>query len=213
MRTRKRQSGFTLIETGLATVIIGVGVVALIEAHGAFMRSNQWSTHAATATLMGNEIRELTRNFPRHDPVSGLVMAGSPAALVGWGSDGGEVTVLDFDDMDDFDDIQFGNGGQLPGPIDALGAVIPETLADGTVVVDNNGDPVPIPGWSQRVIVEKVLPTDLTQAVPDDFEQPGGAQPAIAVDEFPLRITVIVEYQGPFDPTPAAVNEVVWIVP
>lgn len=210
---RTSQSGFTLIETGLATVVIGVGVVALIEAHGAFMRSNQWSTHAATATLMGGEIRELTRRLPRHDPVSGLVIAGDPPALAGWGSDGGEVGVLDFDDMDDFDAIQFGNGGQLPGPIDALGAVIPETLADGTVVVDGNGDPVPIAGWSQRVVVEKVLPTNLTQAVADDYEQPGGALPAIPVDGFPLRVSVIVEYQGPFDPASSEVNRVVWIVP
>ena len=43
--------GFTLIETALTTVIIGVGVVAIVEAQQAFMRSNGWSSEAATAAV------------------------------------------------------------------------------------------------------------------------------------------------------------------
>src|SRR5205085_2463013 len=74
---QRRQAGargFTLIETALATVIIGVGVLALLEAQQAFMKSNDWSTQAATATYLANEIREMTRKLPRHDPVTGLTL-------------------------------------------------------------------------------------------------------------------------------------------
>jgi len=209
----RNTGGFTLIETALATVIIGVGVVAMVESQQAFMRTNRWSSHASAGTLMGNEIREMTRGFPRHDLVSGLTLAGDPATLAGWGSDPGEVVVTDFDDIDDFDEIQFGNGGQLPGPIDAFGNVIPQTLADGTIVLDGNGDPVPLQGWSQRVIVEKVMPTNLTTIVADDFVLAPGAGAGVAVDRFPLRVTVIVEYQGPYESQPSEVSSVVWIVP
>ena len=61
--------GFTLIETALATVIIGVGVLALVDSQAAFLASNAWSTQTATANYLANEIREMTRRLPKHDPV------------------------------------------------------------------------------------------------------------------------------------------------
>ena len=63
-RTRATSSGFTLIETALAVVIIGVGVIAMVDAQRAFMQSNAWSNHAATATYLANEIREMTPALP-----------------------------------------------------------------------------------------------------------------------------------------------------
>ena len=56
-----RPGGFTLIETSLATLIVGIGVLAMVDAQTAFIVSNQWSSHAASATFLANEIRELTR--------------------------------------------------------------------------------------------------------------------------------------------------------
>ena len=50
--------GFTLVETALATVIIGTGVLAMISAQQVLLEKNNWSTMANTATLLGNEIRE-----------------------------------------------------------------------------------------------------------------------------------------------------------
>jgi len=64
--------GFTLLETSMALVIIGVGVLAFVEAQNAFIKNNTWSSQAATATLLAGEIRERTRRLPRHDPVTGL---------------------------------------------------------------------------------------------------------------------------------------------
>src|SRR5205085_1701817 len=71
MRTPRARRGFTLIETALATIIVGVGVIALVEAQQAFHVQNSWSSNASIATRLGNEIREMTLNLPQHDPVTG----------------------------------------------------------------------------------------------------------------------------------------------
>ncbi len=145
-RHGEARRGFTLIETALATIIVGVGVVAIVSAQQAFHIKNNWSTHASTATLLGNEIREMTLNLPRHDPVTGLAY---------WGSEPNEAWVGDFDDIDDFD----GNGGGLifsadfdppNGPINARREVI-----------------VNMPGWTQIVEVYNVDPFDITSIQPD----------------------------------------------
>lgn len=217
---RSAGRGFTLIETALATVIIGVGVVAIVEAHQAFMKSNQWSSHAATATFLGGEIRELTLNLPRHDSVTGLRL--EAGAVAGWGPEPGEVLVEDFDDLDDFDGLTFAFNGtpgwasddDLPGPIDGFGLVIPEIFADGSVMLDADGNPVAMIGWRQTVRVVKVHPTDPTRELaPDYFESAVGASAGIAIDEFPLKVEVIVTYEGPFSTREVEVTRVTWIVP
>src|SRR6185295_16253978 len=153
--SRRGLPGFTLLETMMALIVIGVGVLAFVDAQTSFVRSNSWSSQASTAMLLGNEIREMVRRLPRHDPVTGLYFDAT-GAVAGWGREPGEVTAQDIDDIDDLDGIRFGNGGQMPGPIDATGAVIPAIAMDGTILVDTNGSNLPLQGWSQRVIVEKV---------------------------------------------------------
>jgi type II secretory pathway pseudopilin PulG len=223
-RPPARRAGFTLIETALTTVIIGVGILALLEAQQAFLRTNAWSTQSATAAYLANEIRELTRRLPRHDPVTGLTLqtGASGSTLHGWGPEAGEVTVQDFDDIDDFDGITFRPDGtlgladhDLPGPIDAFGNVIPEILPDGSALLDSSGNPVPLQGWTQSVRVEKVNPFDFSTVHPHDYWVPGNGADfdGIPVDRFPLRVTVDVAYQGPFDTAPSTVMTVVWVVP
>jgi prepilin-type N-terminal cleavage/methylation domain-containing protein len=223
-RRRRARRGFTLIETALTTVIIGVGVLALIDAQQAFMRTNNWSTQAATATYLANEVRELSRKLPRHDPVTGLYLTGTPPSTVlnGWGPEVGEVTAKDFDDIDDLDGMVFGNDGtpgvadhDLPGPIDAFGNVIPEILANGEVMTDGQGNPRPMQGWSQAVRVQKVDPFDMAQVRPNGYTvapvPPDFA--GLRVDQFPLRVSVTVRYQGPFDAQPSDIVTVSWVVP
>ena len=99
-RGRTRLGGFTLIETALATIIVGVGVLSIVSAQQAFHSENAWATNASIATRLGNEIREMTLNLPQHDPVTGSLF---------WGPEANETTVAAYDDLDDFDGTQ-GNG-------------------------------------------------------------------------------------------------------
>lgn len=215
-RRLEARAGFTLLETSMALVIIGVGVLAFVEAQRSFVQNNSWSSHTATATLLANEIRERMRRLPRHDPVTGLYLAtqGSSTTLQGWGLEGGEITIDDFDDVDDYEDLRFGVDGDLPGPIDAFGNVIPQLDPDGAPVLDERGDPVPLQGWTQTVTVEKVDPFNYaTIRAPGYFEAAAGAFPGRAVDQFPLRVTVVVEYQGLYDTQPQEVARTFWISP
>ena len=180
MRTSNRlartRRGFTLLETALAMVIVMVGVLAMIEAQGGFIRSNSWSSHEATATYLANEIRERMRVLPRHDPVSGLTVvtggSGQPQAQ-GVGRENGEVTVLDFDDIDDYDGVAFGQNGNFDGPIDGFGTIIPETDINGVVQIDpQTNQPLPLQGWTQSVSVEKVDPYDFSVSRAWVFSEP-----------------------------------------
>lgn len=143
--TARTHRGFTLIETALATVIVGTGVLAIVSAHQAFFKQNEWSTHASTAQRLGNEIRELTLHMPRHDPVTGTAF---------WGPEPNELALQDFDDLDDFDgedgDGMVFSAAQGNGPVSALGYTL-----------------TGMEGWSQRVTVENVDPYNLTSVVPD----------------------------------------------
>lgn len=144
-RHARVRTGFTLLETALAIVIVGVGVLAIVGAQQAFHQKNSWSTHASVAAFLGNEIRELTFNLPRHDPVTGKA---------NWGPETGELWVGDYDDLDDFDGPD-GDGVEFSaalgnGPINARGEIISNMT-----------------GWSQIVRVDCVDPIDITSDVAD----------------------------------------------
>jgi hypothetical protein len=220
------RGGFTLIEAALATIIIGVGVVAMVQAQQSFVKSNLWSSHAASGTFLANEIREFTRGLPKHDPVTGLYIQNAGvggSVLVGWGPEDGEILPTDFDDLDDFDGVSFSFLGtlgldddDLPGPINAFGDVIPDIMLDGTVAQPDpdTGDVEAMAGWIQTVIVQKVSPFDTSEVVPDnETEPPAGSFKGRAVDEYPLRVTVEVTYIPPLEATGEVIARVTWIVP
>jgi hypothetical protein len=224
-RSGLSRPGFTLLEAALATVIIGVGVLALLEAHQSFLRANSWSTRAAEGTYLANEIREYMRGLPRHDPVTGLYLD-SADTLHGWGPDTGEVVLADFDDVDDFDGpVSTGlliswqgtdglEDNDLPGPISADGNVIPEILADGNVPYDSNGVPLPLQGWSQFIQVEKLHPFDTGTVMADSAViAPDASFDGVGVDGFPLRVSVTTRYQAPGTTSPVDIVTVVWVVP
>lgn len=214
-RAPARRRAFTLLETMLALVIIGVGVLAFVDAQSAFVRSNNWSSQAATGMLLANEIRELTRNLPRHDPVTSISIQGTGvgATVVGWGRESGEVTIDDIDDLDDLDGMSFGVGGTIEGPINAAGEQVPEIGADGVPVVDGEGNPVFLQGWWQFVTVEKIDPYNFGLVRTRGYEQAATSSlPFLAVDRFPLRITVSVRYQGLSDSEAEEITKMTWIV-
>lgn len=223
-----RRSAFTLIETALSTVIIGVGVLAVVEAQQSFLQRNSWSTGGAAATYLANEVRELTQRFPRHDRFSGgiyFLNEADAATFTGWGPEAGETNPPDLDDLDDLDGAVFGNAAPLPddftmtrrydGPINAFAEVIPETLYDGsteTTVTGGVTTPVPMRGWTQIVTVNKVNPTDITEEVADNARVLQGASTLRAVHRYPVRISVTVLRQPDPAQDPEVMTTVSWVV-
>lgn len=138
----RRRAAFTLIETALMTVIVGVGVLAIVAAQQAFHQQNGFSQRVGTALLLANEIRELTLNLPQHDPITGASVWGPEAneTLPDPYSDDDRLPYDDLDDLDGFDS----NTAPINGPVDALGQRIPG-----------------MPQWTQKVTVEKVEPQNV----------------------------------------------------
>ncbi|MFN0010576.1 MAG: hypothetical protein ACKVS8_02915 [Phycisphaerales bacterium] len=208
-------TAFTLLETALATVILAVGILALIEAQGSFTRLNDFSSNAATASYLAGELRERMRPLPRHDAVTGLYSStsGGQPTLVGWGRETGETTPADLDDLDDYDGATFGTGGTFAGPIDATGRVLPELNNAGEALM-TNGVQVNMRGWSQTVSVEKVDPRNFATVRGDGYAVAAtGGTPAITVDQFPLRVTLVVSFTAPGATSAEEMARVVFIVP
>lgn len=125
-----RRGGFTLIEAALVTMIVGIGVTAIIAAQQAFHQENAWAQRMGTALLLASEIRESTLHLPQRDPIQGTG---------NWGPESNEPTVADYDDLDDFDGSN-GAGLVISPPVDAARQPIPD-----------------MERWSQEVTVENVL--------------------------------------------------------
>ena len=69
-------------------------------------------------------------------------------------------------------------------------------------------------GWYQTVVVEKIDPFDTSIVHPDSYsEPPNGSFPGRGVDEYPLRVSVNVFYQGVNDVQADLVTTVTWIIP
>lgn len=211
-----RGRGFTLLETMLTLVIVSIGVAAVFDSYSAFTIANEWSSRTATAELLANEIREFTRDLPRHDPVTGLSV-GAGGIVYGWGLEPGEVNPTDIDDLDDLDGLTFIfsgadlQNGEMPGPINAAGGVIDQYVINS---VDRaSGDSVQF-GWTQSITVTKVNPFDYADELEVSYsEDPSGSFRGRRVDQYPLRITVTVGYQGPYDAEPRDITTLSWIVP
>ena len=175
---RPHHGGFTLIEAAVATIIVGTGILGMVAAQQAWHRQNAWAERAAIGTRLGNEIREMTFNIVRHDPVTGAST---------WGPEANEVTVLDYDDLDDFDGAG-GNGLILSddlgnGPLNALREVIPG-----------------MEGWSQEVRVHNIDPTNVNLDLGDGTSDM-------------MRVEVLVYWQGPLESVPVSITRVDWIAP
>lgn len=161
------------MEAALVTVIVGVGVLAIVAAQQAYHIENAWSQRVGTALLLANELRELTMSLPPHDPITGTQY---------WGPEPNEPGLEQFDDLDDFDGAD-GLGIAFAPPIDALRQNVPN-----------------MNGWSQRIVVENVLPSFVSAENP----APDGTTDL-------LRITVRVMYQSPQDAEPREVTRLTWV--
>jgi hypothetical protein len=161
-RSRKSAGGFTLIEAALTTVIISTGVLAILAAQQAFHKKSDWAQRTGTGLLLANELRELTIYLPKHDPTTGTETLGKEP---------NELTIADFDDIDDFAgtvdlNTLIGTGLEFRPPINALRLEIED-----------------MEKWSQRVDVVNVLPDNISST----FTQPIGTTEL-------MRVTVSVFY-------------------
>lgn len=67
VRRAPSRTGFTLIEAALATVIIGVGFVSMLQLYAACTMQNGAAAHRTAATLLATNIRERLADTPFHD--------------------------------------------------------------------------------------------------------------------------------------------------
>ncbi len=93
-RRTASDGGYLLIEAALATVIVGVAVVALLAVMAAGSNSNGHSRDLTRATFLAQEIRELMAPLPFEEEGGGF------------GPEGGE-TLASYDDIDDFASVTF----------------------------------------------------------------------------------------------------------
>jgi prepilin-type N-terminal cleavage/methylation domain-containing protein len=68
MRLRHARPGFTLIESAVAVVIVGVGIVAMLGAMASGSRVNAQARETTQAIFLAQEIREWTLRLPYRDP-------------------------------------------------------------------------------------------------------------------------------------------------
>jgi len=101
--------GFTLIEAAMVTVIIGVGVVAMLQLLAAGTVSNSEGTELTTAINLANNIREMSLGLAYYDPTD---MAKNPPVYT-W--DTREATVKDYDNIMDLDGTNATRITTVPG--------------------------------------------------------------------------------------------------
>lgn len=97
MKPLKHGEGFTLIEVLIAIILIGVGILSLISANGAFTQANEAGLELSTAEFIIEQIRELTAVLPVIDPQSGTTTFGPEASEI----------LATYDDLDDLNNANF----------------------------------------------------------------------------------------------------------
>ena len=92
MKNTKCRDGFTLIEVLIAILLVGLAIVSLISANGAFTQANGAGVELSTAEFLIEQIRELSAVLEVIDPNTGVATFGPEASE----------TLADYDDLDDF---------------------------------------------------------------------------------------------------------------
>ncbi|MHC4244189.1 MAG: type IV pilus modification PilV family protein [Planctomycetota bacterium] len=91
MKNTRCREGFTLIEVLIAILLVGLAIVSLISANGAFTQANGAGVELSTAEFLIEQIRELSAVLEVIDPNTGTTTFGSEASE----------TLADYDDLDD----------------------------------------------------------------------------------------------------------------
>jgi prepilin-type N-terminal cleavage/methylation domain-containing protein len=171
-RKPARKRGFTLIETTLTSIIVGVSVTALVKLVIVNTQQNRYSQQLTTACLLAENCREMMTGLSFSDPSNGTLS---------FGPEGSETlaTYNDVDDFDGFDSIVRPDiaSGQPVGPVDAARRVITETVGGVTQV------PIDWKCWRQQIAVDPVDPNNLNVT----FPKPNTGRVCV-------RVTVTISY-------------------
>ena len=184
-RTRKssrRRRAWTLIETTLTTIIVGLAVSALVKLVLTSTQTNRYTQRLTIGALLAENCREMMANLPFCDPAE---------ATLNFGPESGETLngtspYNDVDDFDGFDSItrpDISSGNPI-GPIDASRRVI--TALDGGV----QKVPVEWLNWRQQIAVDPVDANNLNVTLP----KTNTARTCV-------RITVTISYLPPGEVT------------
>lgn len=148
---RHRARGFTLLEAALATVIVGVGVLASVELFAGLTVHTRDAEHRTTALFLANNIRELLGGLSFDDPITGSATFGPESNESLDGSVAGSTA---YNDLDDFNQ-------SFNPPIDAarnrLAQLSQYTQVVSVVGVDPNKPTLSAAGTDCRRIIVRVL--------------------------------------------------------
>lgn len=111
----RRRRGFTLIESALAAVIVGVALVASFQLFAACTQQNATSTRMTTAMMLAENVHEAMIGLMFSDPGTGTATFGPETAE----------TLDKFDDVDDFNGPSPGPGMTLNPPVDSRRNALP----------------------------------------------------------------------------------------
>jgi prepilin-type N-terminal cleavage/methylation domain-containing protein len=147
--------GFTLIEAAIVTVIIGVGVVSMLQLLAAGTVSNSEGTELTTAINLANNVREFSLGLAYYDPDTDMTV--NPPKYE-WNTK--EANVKAYDNIMDLDGPT-DTGNQADDPASGYQKFSPP--------LDVRRDTInTYSGWEQWVKVETVSPNAVTSVLPHD---------------------------------------------
>ncbi len=160
----KLAKGFTLLEILMTTVLLGMGITALMAGMASTANVNSSGSEITQAVLLAQDIREWTMNLPFHDPDP--TQAANPP-----GPDGSSPQTL-VDDVDDLMNVTFSpprnSHGEILSDMDDWSETITLTwrsLADPTQIVTPGSSTVmninvTISHYGQEVLSSSWLKTE-----------------------------------------------------
>ena len=97
MKNTRCRDGFTLIEVLIAILLVGLAIVSLVSANGAFTQANGAGAELSTAEFLIEQIRELSTVLEVIDPNTGTATFGPEASE----------TLVNYNDLDDLHSAVF----------------------------------------------------------------------------------------------------------
>ena len=92
MKDTRYRNGFTLIEVLISILLVGLAIVSLVSANGAFTQANGAGAELSTAEFLIEQIRELSTVLEVIDPITGTATFGPETSE----------TLANYNDLDDF---------------------------------------------------------------------------------------------------------------